>query len=184
VIAGAVVAGISLYESPRQALLFNDPLSFKANLPYFTYEGSLNQYLSGSTNARLVGQVSSFSCCVSLYIFDNSTVKNWRANNFLSTNTSNSPLATVPSNEVQISPGAPQFQFSSVPTANYVLVLFNDNRSLWNSSTSASYQITLFLSLKYDNALFSDSLYAGALVMIVGLVTLFVSLVLVNRRQE
>jgi len=150
---GLILLAIAFSQISQSASILNTTADLKAASSFSSYGVSANYYLNGNSNGIMKGSLQSSQCCVDFYIFTASSQNNWASNNFTMTNSSNSPVLTVNSSAIDSESGVPaSFSFMPDPSATYILVFFNLNRSLWNGSSKVVYQIKSDISIGYSAA--------------------------------
>jgi hypothetical protein len=172
--AGLILLAIALSQISPSASILNTTVDLKASSPYSSYGVSANYYLNGNSNGTMKGSLQSSQCCVDFYIFTDSSRNNWASNNFTITNSSNSPVLIVDSSAIDSKSGVPgSFSFIPDPSATYILVFFNQNRSLWNGSSKAVYQIKSDVSIGYSAAPDQFLTYPAVALLALGTILIF-----------
>ena len=172
---GLILLAIAFSQITQSASILNTTVDLKAASPYGSYGVSANYFLKGNSNGTMKGSLQSSQCCVDFYIFTDSSWNNWIPNNLTITNSSNSPVLTVNSSAIDSKSGVPaSFSFIPDPSATYILAFYNLNRSLWNSSSKAVYQIKSYISIEYSAAPDKFLIYPAVTLLALAMILIFV----------
>jgi hypothetical protein len=173
-ILGLIFLAIAFTQISQNTSVLDTIVGPKMTLSETHYGVSANYYLNGNSKGTISGTLQSSQCCVDFYIFNNTEWNSWDANNFTITNSSNSPVLSVDSKSIDSTNGAPTaFSLSLNPSATYIMVFFNTNRSLWNGNSTATYKIKTDISINYQAYPGKFLAYPGVGLIALGAILIF-----------
>jgi len=136
---------------PTSESLVNAVVAVPAKSPYTNYGVNVAYIVSGGSNAKINGTLLEEQCCISFYIFTDTAWNQFTEDGSNSTNSTNSPVFTENYTALNKILGASKsFTFIPDPTRIYMLVFFNENRSLWDTNSSAVSHVVADIYLYYS----------------------------------
>ena len=176
IIAGIILLAISLSTVPHDQNLINTAVQLPANQSNVERAVSASYFLGGGGSGKISGSLlMAQQCCVSFYIFTDSSWRNFVSNDYNATNSTNSPTFTVNASAIDAKNGiSPTFTFVPNPSDTYQLIFFNQNRSLWDSNSSVIFHVIAFVTLYYSVAPAKSLIYPAVVLIIVGAILIVV----------